>query len=42
MTARLHAGDWLYLPVRWWHAARCVEHSLSMSIGIYPRPAVTG
>jgi hypothetical protein len=33
-TARLIAGDWLYLPARWWHMAKCVEPSLSLSIGV--------
>ena len=33
-TARLHAGDWLYVPSRWWHVARCVEDSLSISVGV--------
>jgi 50S ribosomal protein L16 3-hydroxylase len=36
-AARLIAGDCLYLPARWWHMARCVEDSLSISLGIYPR-----
>jgi ribosomal protein L16 Arg81 hydroxylase len=35
-TARLIAGDWLYVPGRWWHAAKCVEASLSISVGIRP------
>jgi hypothetical protein len=35
-TSRLWPADWLYLPSRWWHAARCVEDSLSMSIGVFP------
>lgn len=34
MSARLVAGDWLYLPRRWWHLVRCVEDSLSISIGV--------
>ena len=34
MTARLLPGDWLYLPARFWHAARCTEPSLSLSVGI--------
>jgi hypothetical protein len=36
-TARLIAGDWLYIPARWWHVARCVEDSLSISVGVRPR-----
>jgi 50S ribosomal protein L16 3-hydroxylase len=35
-TARLIPGDWLYLPSRWWHMARCVEDSLSISAGLFP------
>jgi 50S ribosomal protein L16 3-hydroxylase len=35
-TARLLAGDWLYIPARWWHAAKCIEDSLSISLGIFP------
>lgn len=33
-TARLIAGDVLYLPARWWHMAKCVQDSLSISIGV--------
>jgi hypothetical protein len=36
MTARLIAGDWLYIPRRWWHLARCAEDSLSISVGVMP------
>lgn len=35
-AARLGAGDWLYLPGRWWHVAKCVEDSLSISVGVLP------
>ncbi len=35
-TVRLCAGDWLYLPGRWWHVAKCVEDSLSISVGVLP------
>lgn len=35
-TVRLVAGDWLYLPARWWHVAKCVEDSLSISLGVLP------
>ena len=38
-TARLIAGDWLYIPARWWHVAKCVEDSLSISVGISPEPS---
>jgi len=33
-TARLLAGDCLYLPARWWHMARCIDDSLSISLGL--------
>jgi hypothetical protein len=34
-SARLIAGDVLYLPARSWHMARCVEaDSLSLSVGV--------
>jgi 50S ribosomal protein L16 3-hydroxylase len=33
-TARLLAGDWLYLPAQWWHLVRCLEESLSISVGV--------
>lgn len=35
-TARLIPGDWLYLPARWWHMAKCLEDSLSISAGMFP------
>jgi 50S ribosomal protein L16 3-hydroxylase len=38
-TARLIAGDWLYIPSRWWHMAKCVEDSLSISLGVVPEPS---
>jgi hypothetical protein len=31
----LIAGDWLYVPARWWHVAKCVEDSLSISLGVF-------
>ncbi len=34
LTARLLPGDVLYLPARWWHMARCIEDSLSISVGV--------
>jgi 50S ribosomal protein L16 3-hydroxylase len=37
MCARLLAGDWLYIPSRWWHLVRSVEDALSISIGLTPR-----
>jgi len=33
-TARLIAGDCLYIPARWWHMAVCIEDSLSVSLGL--------
>jgi hypothetical protein len=39
MTARLLAGDWLYLPSTWWHLVRCLEDSLSISVGVMPPEA---
>jgi 50S ribosomal protein L16 3-hydroxylase len=35
-NARLIAGDWLYIPARWWHVALCEEDSLSISLGVLP------
>lgn len=31
---RLEAGDWLYIPRGFWHAAEAVEDSISISVGI--------
>lgn len=36
-TARLEPGDFLYIPSRWWHMARCHEDALSISLGVFPR-----
>jgi 50S ribosomal protein L16 3-hydroxylase len=36
-VATLVAGDFLYLPARWWHMAVCHEDSLSISIGVTAR-----
>ncbi|HUQ04132.1 MAG TPA: cupin domain-containing protein [Kofleriaceae bacterium] len=33
-TARLIAGDFLYLPSRWWHMATCERDALSISVGV--------
>jgi ribosomal protein L16 Arg81 hydroxylase len=38
-TTRLIAGDWLYIPSRWWHVAKCVEDSLSISLGVAAAPS---
>jgi ribosomal protein L16 Arg81 hydroxylase len=35
-TVRLLPGDWLYIPSRWWHVAKCIEDSLSISVGVFP------
>lgn len=35
-SSQLVAGDWLYIPARWWHLVKCVEDSLSISIGVMP------
>jgi hypothetical protein len=35
-NTRLIAGDWLYIPARWWHVALCEEDSLSISLGVLP------
>ena len=40
LAARLVAGDWLYLPPRWWHLVKCVERSLSISTGVMPPEAL--
>jgi 50S ribosomal protein L16 3-hydroxylase len=36
-TARLEPGDFLYIPTRWWHMAKCLRDSLSISLGVFPR-----
>jgi 50S ribosomal protein L16 3-hydroxylase len=33
-TACLIAGDWLHIPSCWWHVAKCIEDSLSISLGV--------
>jgi hypothetical protein len=38
-TATLVPGDFLYLPARWWHMARCREDALSISVGVTLRSA---
>lgn len=37
--ATLLAGDFLYLPARWWHMAVCHEDALSISVGVSARGA---
>lgn len=36
-TATIVAGDFLYIPARWWHMAICREDALSISVGVRPR-----
>jgi hypothetical protein len=33
-TARLVAGDWLYIPATWWHLVKCTDDALSISVGV--------
>lgn len=40
LTARLHPGDWLYIPRRFWHLVRCLEDSLSISVGVMPKEEI--
>jgi hypothetical protein len=34
MSVRLIAGDWLYIPARWWHFVKYEVDSLSISVGV--------
>jgi hypothetical protein len=36
-TATLVAGDFLYVPSRWWHMAVCRTDALSISVGVMPK-----
>jgi 50S ribosomal protein L16 3-hydroxylase len=36
--ATLIAGDFLYVPARWWHMAVCHQDAMSISVGVVPRP----
>jgi hypothetical protein len=36
LSSRLLAGDWLYIPSRWWHLVRSLDDALSISIGLVP------
>ena len=38
-SSRLLAGDWLYIPARWWHFVKGIETSLSISVGVMPPEA---
>jgi 50S ribosomal protein L16 3-hydroxylase len=42
LSSRLLAGDWLYIPSRWWHLVRSLDDALSISIGVVPDPSVVG
>lgn len=39
LASQLVAGDWLYLPSRWWHLVKCRVHALSISVGVMPPAA---
>jgi 50S ribosomal protein L16 3-hydroxylase len=39
-SSKLLAGDWLYIPARWWHLVKCVTDSLSISVGVMPIEAL--
>jgi hypothetical protein len=34
LSARLVAGDWLYIPAKWWHLVKCAQDALSISVGV--------
>jgi 50S ribosomal protein L16 3-hydroxylase len=38
-SAQLLAGDWLYIPARWWHFVEAREDALSISVGVMPPAA---
>jgi len=40
MECRLNAGDWLYIPPGYWHAAQAEELSLSLSVGVLSTTAI--
>lgn len=42
LACRLLPGDWLYIPKGYWHLARAHEHSLSLSIGVFPTRSSLG
>ncbi|MBI3336115.1 cupin [Candidatus Peregrinibacteria bacterium] len=37
IASTLIGGDFLYIPGGWWHCAKAIEDSLSISIGVLPR-----
>lgn len=40
LACPLEPGDWLYVPAGFWHVARAMEDSLSISIGVLPPTAM--
>jgi 50S ribosomal protein L16 3-hydroxylase len=38
LSCRMLAGDMLYIPRGYWHVGYAREHSLSISIGVFPEP----
>jgi 50S ribosomal protein L16 3-hydroxylase len=40
-AATLLAGDFLYVPSRWWHMATCQDDALSISVGVRTRPVTS-
>jgi ribosomal protein L16 Arg81 hydroxylase len=40
MECVLKAGDWLYIPPGYWHAARAEERSISLSVGVMSPTAI--
>jgi ribosomal protein L16 Arg81 hydroxylase len=40
LVCPLVPGDWLYVPSGFWHVARAIEDSLSISIGVLPPTAM--
>jgi ribosomal protein L16 Arg81 hydroxylase len=40
MECKLQAGDWLYIPPGYWHAAQAEELSISLSVGVMSPTAI--
>jgi ribosomal protein L16 Arg81 hydroxylase len=40
LSCTLVPGDWLYIPGGYWHVARALEDSLSISVGVLPPTAL--